>query len=185
MKLVGKINPQNMNILGMINTPGLDMTGSLNVYTMQTGDGRELELSRVDSNLCWRRVGDTKWNVWVSIDDLKPIKGVDYLTPEDQNALLDYVIEHINDVLPISAITGLEEALDSKLEISGEFQLGSIVMTAEGGSLECCNLSAEDIAKKEYVDQKDKDLDEIKLEESDLAEFSNADILDLWNKYIQ
>lgn len=46
-------------------------------------------------------------------------------------------------------------------------------------------LNGKDITTKEYVDEKDQQLNESKLEESDLSEFSNAEIQALWNKYIE
>lgn len=44
---------------------------------------------------------------------------------------------------------------------------------------------SKDVTTKEYVDEKDNQLDQIKLEESDLSEFSNSEIQALWNKYIE
>lgn len=43
---------------------------------------------------------------------------------------------------------------------------------------------SKDITTKGYVDEKDADLDERKLEDSDLNELSNSRVLELWNKYI-
>lgn len=43
---------------------------------------------------------------------------------------------------------------------------------------------SKDITNKEYVDQKDAELDQVKLEESDLSELPNSRVLELWNKYI-
>ena len=114
---------------GVINSKSQRLVGSLNVYTMETGDGRELELAVVGDYICWRRVNDRKWIQLVSISDLEgytPIKGVDYWTEEDQlemiefmkNSVLDKMQHNMmldrdaNDAHPISSITGLSEKLD-------------------------------------------------------------------------
>lgn len=44
---------------------------------------------------------------------------------------------------------------------------------------------SKDITTKEYVDEKDNELDQTKLEESDFSELSNSEILALWNKYVE
>lgn len=43
---------------------------------------------------------------------------------------------------------------------------------------------SKDITNKEYVDNKDADLDKRKLEDSDLSELPNSRVLELWNQYI-
>lgn len=45
-------------------------------------------------------------------------------------------------------------------------------------------VEGKDITNKAYVDEKDLDLDERKLEESDFDELSNSRVLELWNQYI-
>lgn len=45
-------------------------------------------------------------------------------------------------------------------------------------------VEAKDLTNKEYVDKADAALDEIKLEESDLLEITNARLQELWNQYI-
>lgn len=45
-------------------------------------------------------------------------------------------------------------------------------------------VEGKDITNKTYVDEKDLDLDERKLEESDFDELSNSRVLELWNQYI-
>lgn len=42
-----------------------------------------------------------------------------------------------------------------------------------------------DLVTKEYTDDKYNTLDTEKLEEADLVEFTNQEILTLWNKYIE
>ena len=44
---------------------------------------------------------------------------------------------------------------------------------------------SKDITTKEYVDEKDNQLDQVKLEESDLLEITNTEIQALWNKYME
>lgn len=104
-------------------TPSL--RGRLNIYTMETGDGRELELSIVDDVLCWRRLNDVAWIPLVNVSELTPQKGVDYWTVDDQSEILEYVASNIRESLqhsdlsgcdasnlhPISSIIGLEEML--------------------------------------------------------------------------
>lgn len=103
------------------------ITGKLNIYTMETGDGRELELTVLDGYVCWRRVNDVNWTPLVSLSDLSPKKGIDYWTDEDFQEILGYVNANIgNDIFhhnllgrdeedqhPVTAITGLKEILDS------------------------------------------------------------------------
>ena len=43
---------------------------------------------------------------------------------------------------------------------------------------------SKDITTKQYVDQKDADLDQRKLEETDFNELSNSRVLELWKQYI-
>ena len=44
---------------------------------------------------------------------------------------------------------------------------------------------AKDITNKEYVDQRDAELDALKLEESDFEELSNIVVQQLWNQYME
>lgn len=117
-KLRGKLNQLNQRIVG-----------NLNIYTMETGDGRDIELAIVDEYICWRRVNDVNWIKLIPLSELKgdsPVKGIDYWTEEDKATILDYInqaiggeIPHNNlsdrnaeDAHPISSITGLEERLN-------------------------------------------------------------------------
>lgn len=128
-KLKGKINPLNQGLLGSLTPKSQRIVGNLNIYTMETGDGREIELAVVEDFICWRRVNDINWIQLVPLSALKgdaPIRGIDYWTEEDKAAILEYVngaiggnIPHSNlvdrdapDSHPISSITGLEEELD-------------------------------------------------------------------------
>lgn len=45
-------------------------------------------------------------------------------------------------------------------------------------------IESKDITNKEYVDQKDADIDKRKLEETDLIELPNSRVLELWNQYV-
>lgn len=117
-------------MVGSISSDSSTASGNLNIYTMETGDGREIELAVIDEYICWRRVNDITWEQLVPLSSLKgasPTKGIDYWTEEDKAEILDYVneavggnIPHNNlldrnapDAHPISSITGLEERLIS------------------------------------------------------------------------
>lgn len=64
-RLKGKLNQLNQNLLG-----------NLNIYTMETGDGRDIELAIVDDYICWRRVNDTKWIQLIPLSELEGDSGV-------------------------------------------------------------------------------------------------------------
>lgn len=127
-KLRGQLNQLNQGILGSLTPKSQRLVGNLNIYTMETGDGRDIELAIVDGYICWRRVNDINWIQLLPISELKgdsPIKGIDYWTEEDKNSILEYInqsiggdIPHNNlldrdapDAHPISSISGLEEKL--------------------------------------------------------------------------
>ena len=63
-RLKGKLNQLNQNLLG-----------NLNIYTMETGDGRDIELAIVDEYICWRRVNDTKWIQLIPLSELEGKEG--------------------------------------------------------------------------------------------------------------
>jgi hypothetical protein len=127
-KLKGRLNPLNQGLVGSLTPKSQRIVGNLNIYTMETGDGRDIELAVVGEYICWRRVNDTKWIQLVPLSDLKgdsPVRGIDYWTEEDKASILDYInqaiggdIPHNNlidrdkpDAHPISSITGLEDEL--------------------------------------------------------------------------
>lgn len=117
-------------LLGSLNPITRRLVGGLNIYTMATGDGRDIELAVVGEYICWRRVNDNKWIQLLPISSLKgdtPSKGIDYWTDEDKAEILEYVNKAVggsishnnlldrddNNAHPISAITGLTERLNS------------------------------------------------------------------------
>lgn len=128
-KLKGQLNQLNQGLVGSLTPKSQRIEGNLNIYTMETGDGRDIELSIVGEYICWRRVNDTKWIQLIPLSALKgdsPIRGIDYWTEEDKADILDYInqaiggdIPHNNllgrdaqDAHPISSISGLEERLN-------------------------------------------------------------------------
>lgn len=97
-KLRGKLTPMHQSLVGSLNQLNQSAKGGLNVYTLEVGDGRDIELSVVEGYICWRRVGDAKWRQLVPLSDLKgdkPEKGVDYFTPED----IDYIASILEGTL--------------------------------------------------------------------------------------
>lgn len=128
-KLRGRLNQLNQGLLGSLTPKSQRLVGNLNIYTMETGDGRDIELAIVDEYICWRRVNDVNWIQLIPLSELKgesPVKGIDYWTEEDIASILDYInqaiggdIPHNNlldrdapDAHPISSITGLEDRLN-------------------------------------------------------------------------
>lgn len=127
-ELKGRLNQLNPGLLGSLTPKSQRVVGGLNIYTMETGDGRDIELAVVEEYICWRRVNDINWTKLLPISALKgdaPIKGIDYWTEEDKASILDYINQAIggdiphNNLLdrdapnshPISSISGLEEKL--------------------------------------------------------------------------
>lgn len=97
-KLRGKLTPMHQSLVGSLNQLNQSTKGGLNVYTLEVGDGRDIELSVVDEYICWRRVGDVRWIQLVPLSDLKgekPEKGVDYFTQED----IDYLASILEGTL--------------------------------------------------------------------------------------
>lgn len=132
-KLRGQLNQLNQSLLGSLTPKSQRVVGNLNIYTMETGDGRDIELAIVDEYICWRRVNDVNWIQLIPLSALKgdsPIKGIDYWTEEDKATILEYINEAIggniphnnlidrdaDDAHPISSISGLKERLDSIVE---------------------------------------------------------------------
>lgn len=132
-KLRGQLNQLNQGLLGSLTPKSQRVLGNLNIYTMETGDGRDIELAIVDEYICWRRVNDVNWIQLIPLSALKgdsPIKGIDYWTEEDKATILKYIDEAIggniphnnlidrdaDDAHPISSISGLKERLDSIVE---------------------------------------------------------------------
>ncbi len=132
-KLRGQLNQLNQGLLGSLTPKSQRVVGNLNIYTMETGDGRDIELAIVDEYICWRRVNDVNWIQLIPLSALKgdsPIKGIDYWTEEDKATILEYINEAIggniphnnlvdrdaDDAHPISSISGLKERLDSIVE---------------------------------------------------------------------
>ena len=128
-KLRGQLNQLNQDLLGSLTSKSQRLVGNLNIYTMETGDGRDIELAIVDEYICWRRVNDVNWIQLIPLSELKgdsPVKGIDYWTEEDKATILEYIngaiggnIPHNNlidrdveDAHPISSISGLKEKLN-------------------------------------------------------------------------
>lgn len=132
-KLRGQLNQLNQGLLGSLTPKSQRVVGNLNIYTMETGDGRDIELAIVDEYICWRRVNDVNWIQLIPLSALKgdsPVKGIDYWTEEDKSNILEYINEAIGgniphnnlidrdaeDAHPISSISGLEDRLNSIVE---------------------------------------------------------------------
>lgn len=62
--------------LGILTPESPSLFGTLNIYTMETGDGRDIELAIVDDYICWRRVNDTKWIQLIPLSELEGDSGV-------------------------------------------------------------------------------------------------------------
>lgn len=124
------------------------LLGRLNIYTMATGDGRDIELAKVDDTICWRRVGDVQWKVLVSVDDLRVP-----LTEKEVEDLIQYIKDQISDSVPISAVEGLEDILDQKADIVGEIAPNTILVTTNNGALQCSGLHPEDIVTETYLEE--------------------------------
>ena len=129
-RLVGRLN----EIMSHKVNPDHRLVGRLNIYTMPTGDGRDIELCVTDEAICWRRVGDIDWSILVPLVDITPQKGVDYLTEEEMTSIKEYVSDTVKeDILP------------------GDTLPGTFVVVGDDGKLECSEVHLDDIKDKVYI----------------------------------
>lgn len=125
-KLRGKLNQLNQRLLG-----------NLNIYTMETGDGRDIELAVVDEYICWRRVNDVNWIKLIPLSELKgdsPVKGIDYWTEEDKATILEYINEAVGSTVEGSA-AGSTEAIEALSEcgiLTPAYQDGTFYTDVDG-----------------------------------------------------
>lgn len=163
--LRGSLTPQNQQLTGILHSQDQELLGSLNIYTMETGDGRDIELALIEDAICWRRVGDMQWQHLVDIDDLRVP-----LTDADKLHLLEEVKAAIAGSIPIESIDGLLEILNRKVEIRGEVSENAILIATEDGSVECSDLHIEDLATKSDLQQVNFTIDHtLKLENGVLS----------------
>lgn len=125
-KLRGKLNQLNQRLLG-----------NLNIYTMETGDGRDIELAVVDEYICWRRVNDVNWIKLIPLSELKgdsPVKGIDYWTEEDKATILEYINEAVGSTVEGSAADAAEaiEALSECGILTPAYQNETFYTDADG-----------------------------------------------------
>lgn len=86
LRIKGVLNVESEPLSGILNSTSSPLSGVLNLYTLEVGDGRDIELGVIGGYLAWRRVNDTEWIGLVTIESITgktPVKGVDYWTESD------------------------------------------------------------------------------------------------------
>lgn len=110
---------------------------NLNYKVMDTGADRDLELQVLDDNIVWRRVGDVIWRVLLPLSAIRRVE----LSEED----LLYIVSKVLESVSIESISGLQDALDSKIEFSGDVESNSILSVNEEGCAECSGISKDSL----------------------------------------
>lgn len=165
-ELKGRLNPISQDIRGNLNSTSQDLRGNLNIFTMKTGDGREIELALIDGNICWRRVNDTKWIQLVPLSAIKgdtPQKGIDYWTDEDKKTVFDYINQVVgsfshqdlagrddSDQHPIESISGLRNELEN-ISSFPTIPEGNLLVVGSNSKLNDSGCCVNDIRDKSYI----------------------------------